>query len=43
MKFIVGGAFQGKLDYAAKEYKVNKCDIIKGEELISDELVLFVS
>lgn len=33
MKFIVGGAFQGKLDYAAKEYKVNKCDIIKGEEL----------
>ena len=33
MKFIIGGAYQGKLDYAIKKYRIRASEIADGEEL----------
>lgn len=37
MRLIIGGAYQGKLDFAIKNYHINTTEIVNGEELdISD-------
>ena len=33
MKLIIGGAYQGKTDYAMKKYLINSADIIDGAAL----------
>lgn len=38
MKMIIGGAYQGKTEYAKIRYSLNDCDIIDGKNINSDKI-----